>query len=288
LFVVLLVICSLLLSTSVVVFVNRVDDFQKQVVTARTELDGAKRGSSETSKALNSERASAQAAAAAANARETKLNSDISLLNQQVQDKGVTIAKLDVDNKVAQTHLTALTGALTASQAENKALQDYLADTQTKKGDLVKSNMELNIAVSELTGKNDSLQKTAKFLEEQVEQQKKQIGQMGAVMQTAGIKYDTQTGEAAKGGQAVVGIPGQLIGQINDTSIIGGVRYATISIGSSDNVTKGMKFYVVDKNSGEFYGILIVDNVQPTEAIGQLEGPKVQQVAKGLEVKTQL
>ena len=49
-----------------------------------------------------------------------------------------------------------------------------------------------------------------------------------------------------------------------------------------------MKFTAINRQSGEFLGYVTIDNVTPDEAIGQVEGPKVEKVQAGVDVRTQL
>jgi hypothetical protein len=77
-----------------------------------------------------------------------------------------------------------------------------------------------------------------------------------------------------------------LDGVIRGTSVIAGVPYATISLGSADAVEKNMQFKVIDGD--RFLGYLTVDTVEPHEATGRLEGPHVDDIKGGVEVKTQL
>ena len=290
LFVVLLVVCSLLLSASVTVFVNRVEDFKTEAKSSAAKLALKDKAASDLSTQLGLARSSLTSANEAANTRIANLNKQIDTLQADIASKNVDLAKAENDKAVTPAQLTGVTGAIKASQEENKTLQGMLAESRQKLDQYIVQARDLNIGVSELTARVDALDKQRKYLEEQVEQSKKQIGQMNGLLNTAGIKYNAEdgTGELASTGKPIVANPGPINGIVTNTEVIGGVRYATISLGSSDNVSKGMKFYVVNRGTGEFLGTLIVDNVQPNEAIGQLDGPKTQQVQKGTEVKTQL
>ena len=53
-------------------------------------------------------------------------------------------------------------------------------------------------------------------------------------------------------------------------------------------IAKGMRFNAVNKQTGDFLGIVTIDAVEPNEAIGRIQGPKVGDVREGTEVKTQL
>ena len=64
--------------------------------------------------------------------------------------------------------------------------------------------------------------------------------------------------------------------------------YRTISVGSTDSVTKGMEFKVIDIRNQQFLGTLRIELVEANEATGRLQGPRVQDVHAGAEVTTQL
>ena len=66
----------------------------------------------------------------------------------------------------------------------------------------------------------------------------------------------------------------------------GGKPWAYISLGSKDNVKKDMRFNVVNNN--EFLGYLIIQSTEPNNAAGVLEGPGVNKIKSGDQVKTQL
>jgi septal ring factor EnvC (AmiA/AmiB activator) len=273
----------------VTVFVNRVEDFRKEADAATQKVKASQKTIGDLTKDLATAQANLKEANDAYNTRVADLQKQVDAAAAQIASKNVDIAKAENDKAVTTAQLTGVTGALKASEEQNKTLQQNLADARQQVDKYIVQARDLNISVSELTAKNDSLEKQRKYLEEQTEQQKKQVSEMNGVMQRAGIKYDAENHEAvAANGQTIVGTPGPIDGIVTATEVIGGVRYATISLGSSDNVAKGMKFYVINRGTGEFLGTLIVDNVQPNEAIGQLDGPKTQMVQKGTEVKTQL
>jgi hypothetical protein len=59
-------------------------------------------------------------------------------------------------------------------------------------------------------------------------------------------------------------------------------------VGSADQVAPGMEFKIINKNTGDYLGSLVVDTVTPNEATGKVTGPKVGEVRAGVEVRTQL
>ena len=85
------------------------------------------------------------------------------------------------------------------------------------------------------------------------------------------------------------GVAPRINGVVREVRTIAGLPYATISVGSADNVTKGMQFNIVQRN-GAFLGKLTVDTVELNDATGRIAGPpdKLSLVQPGVEVKTQL
>ena len=79
-------------------------------------------------------------------------------------------------------------------------------------------------------------------------------------------------------------------GVIRSRRTIAGKEYATISIGSQDEVTKGMQFKILDKDSGTFLGMLKVEVIDANEAMGEIsaEPQNLAQVKAGDVVKTQI
>jgi hypothetical protein len=73
-------------------------------------------------------------------------------------------------------------------------------------------------------------------------------------------------------------------GVIRAVRPINGTHYATVSVGTSQHVQKGMRFRVVD--DGDFLAYLTVLSVEPDEAVGHLTGPDVGRVKRGVQVRT--
>ncbi|HEY0010276.1 MAG TPA: hypothetical protein VGB55_16255, partial [Tepidisphaeraceae bacterium] len=79
-------------------------------------------------------------------------------------------------------------------------------------------------------------------------------------------------------------------GVIRNRRTIAGKEYATISIGTQDQVSKGMQFNILDKESGQFLGVMKVDVVDANEAMGQItaSGGNLAQIKAGNIVRTQI
>jgi len=96
-------------------------------------------------------------------------------------------------------------------------------------------------------------------------------------MRDAGIKYNFRHGPQFRPGrEAIVGKnPGpNITGLSPPRKPSAASDTPPSSLGSSDNVAKGMKFYVVNRGTGEFLGTLIVDNVQTERSHRPARRPK--------------
>ena len=75
-------------------------------------------------------------------------------------------------------------------------------------------------------------------------------------------------------------------------SAVGGVLYATISVGSADNVNPRAQLNVV--KGGNFVGFITIKTVDAHSAVGSVQGPNLGpnpasiDVLKGAEVRSQL
>jgi hypothetical protein len=102
------------------------------------------------------------------------------------------------------------------------------------------------------------------------------MGELEAKMAAAGFRPDTLPKRLNEGTPVLEGV-------VSSVFPAGGKPWASISLGAKDNVVKGMKFNVVNNN--EFLGYL---TTEPNEATGVLDGPAVEKVHTGDQVKTQL
>ena len=276
LFVVLLVISSLLLSASVVVFVNRVEDFKTTSDGFKTKLTSANREVKDLTSGLASARQEKTDLQTEMTKQIGDLNRDVVTRDAAAADLKAQIAQASKDQQISLATNKGMADALKATQEENKGLQQTVTDSRAKNDELLKQNGELNTQVTVLDNKNRQLQKAADY-----------AGELVVTLKAENATL-RQKGASAGTSDAIVPDAGPINGVIRRVDIIGGKKYATISVGSSDNVAKGMKFSVVDTGAGKFLGYVVVDSVQPNEAIGQVEGPAVDKVQANLEVKTKL
>jgi hypothetical protein len=142
-------------------------------------------------------------------------------------------------------------------------------------------NVQLNTALTDLQNRLDVTERERRFLAEQLAEAQQQVDRQAAALRDAGIAPAQVAAAGVRGGAPPIQ------GVIRATRTIAGVPYATISVGSNDNVVRGMEFRVIAPN-GDFLGTLVIDSVEQTEAVGRLMGPRVADVGPGSQVRTQL
>ena len=283
LFVVLHVVLSMLLTAGVVVFVNRVDDYNKIVADWKQKTATAE--------------AHATAAGNAADAAKealTKANGDLAAQVEQnrkdnataaaaLGDLNVKLADATKQLAIAQADTTKAIAVVGASQAAQTQLASQVTDLRATVDTLTKSKLELDTAVADLTNQRDVLEKQRRDLAEKVSMLDSQVDIATKALADAGINLkDKFFIPGTKAGAPPIN------GVVNEVRMIEQVPYATISVGAADSVIKGMEFKVIDKEKGDFLGVLTVESVDTNEATGRLYGPGVSRVHKGLEVRTQL
>lgn len=277
-FVVLHVVLSMLLTAGVVVFVNRTEDFKKSLAEAQmksqlaervAEVAAANEASAKTM--IGQLQAQLAAQATAAKTERDKAAADLLAKNTELADvqKQLAIA-------MAANQTQAL--ALSAAQTAQNQLNTNVAELRATVDDLQKKKLELDQVVADLTNQRDVLENQRRSLAERVSSIEADYSKATALLKQHNIRMG----------------PGQIIdpppinGVVREVRTIEQKRYATISVGSADAVVNGMKFRVIDRNSGDFLGHLTVESVEANEASGRLDGPLVNRVARGSEVRTQL
>jgi multidrug efflux pump subunit AcrA (membrane-fusion protein) len=280
-FVVLLVILSLLQTAAIIVYVNKEDvqaNALKQTQAQKMASDEAAR-QAETN--LQAAQANLTATQQQANDQARAGAAALTQLQQQVADLNVQLARANSTGAAQQLDIARLTEALNASQGTNAKLTDEVARLRTSNDTLVRQASDLNTTVSDLTNKLDVTERERKLLAEQVAQARGSVEQLNATIRGLGFSPEVVKNAPNRGAPPINGV-------VKDRRNIGGIEYATISVGSADQVTQGMEFKVVNRQTGDFLGTLTVDTVQPNESVGRLAGPKVAEIRPGVEVRTQL
>jgi hypothetical protein len=271
-FIVLLVVCSLLLSAAVVVFVNRVDNYEGASKKLQSDVAAAKASSNSMTNRLAEMDTQMRNAQTAAAAREGEMSRDATRLGTQVQELNGKLAQAEKELQIANGTINGTAAVAKAAQEENKGLLSLNNDLRTKSDDLLRQNGELNIAVTTKENQNRALSQNLKFEQERY----------------AEVMQQVKNAPKAGSSEATPTPSSPIAGHVTSVDIIGGKKYATISVGSADNVEKGMKFNVINSQGGEFLGFLTVDRVESNEAIGAVEGTKIDKIQKGVDVRTQL
>jgi len=279
LFVVLLIICSLLLTAATVVFVNRTEDFHKAATLAEERANRFQRDKEAAQRDADAAKQRETEAVATSNTKVTDLMARIQTLTQELAAKDAAANDLNAKLAVAQASITDQAGGL-------KTMGQNVADVNARNQSLVTENDKLRVTNAELVGANTDFSKRLeesdrerRFLNEQLTQAKSDLAKAQGAMERGGIRPTV--------GVARPPTP-DLKGVVRNVKTDEGRTYATISLGSQQKVEKGMEFSVIDDREGTFLGKFIVDSVDPDSSFGRLEGPRVQNVREGNPVLSRL
>jgi hypothetical protein len=284
LFVVLLVIVSMLNAAAIVVFVNKAQPLQPQLDALGQQLAAARNEAAANLAAK--EKADAQYNTEAKLHLTDNSNNQgaIATIQQKVNSDQVMIARLTADNTNLQAALNTATSNAQLSTATANKLQDQVTDLRKTNDGLAKTNEEDGRRIAELTSTLESQTARLEETQEQLAQTKDNQQKLEAALKDRG--YDAQAILNAPIA-ANIGAPA-IEGVVREKSVINGNTFVTISVGSNDGVSKGMKFNVLD--GPDFLGIVTIDTVDTDNAIGRLQSVpgKENRVQKGNEVKTQI
>jgi regulator of replication initiation timing len=277
--VILLVVTSLLLSAGVVVFVNKVDHFERVNTASEASLLKERTDHANTRAQYTAANQSLLDQAKDFNTREGALRTEIATLTKTVGDRDTAIAKLDQDKKGVEVALANLTKVQEGLQGQLAASQTQVSELRKIRDQLVDERHALNVQLTDALAKVDALDRAHKNAQEQAAGARAQAEEvMGRISANPQLARQFQRSPTAP--------PQSLEGVVKDVFEAGGKPWVSVSIGAKDNVSKGMKFNVVNNN--EFLGYLTIQTTEPNEAAGVLDGPKVQKVRQGDQVKTQL
>ena len=277
--VVLLVVASLLLSAGVVVFVNKVEDFRKTQMAQKDRADQESAANKNAQVQVQSLNAQLVSTSKDFNNQITALKTESSGKDATILDLKNQVAKLDQDKKGVEVAMGNLTKVQEGLQGQLAAAQAQITDLRKYRDQLVDERHSLNVQLTDALAKVDALNRAYKNAEERLQGKSAQLDDLQNKVKSAGLDI----GNLPKRGNE--GAP-QLEAVVSSVFNAGSKPWASITIGSKDNVEKGMKFNVINNN--ECLGYLTIQTTEPTEAAGVLEGPKVDKVKTGDQVKTQL
>jgi hypothetical protein len=271
-----------MLTAGLIVFVNRTENFQQSLAASKTALSIADMQAEAAKTDAAFARESSDKAVKAVNDQIQATQAKLVDAQRQLAAANARIAKDASDAALASAETAGLTDALKASEDQKTRQADALAQGRTDLDNLTKKNSDLNLAVSDLTNKLEVALRERANYSEQLAEQKSQVENLTAIVKDLGGNPNTVGGTRANLGAVAIN------GVVREVKPINGIPYATISVGSADNVQKGMQFNVIDREKGIFLGQLTIDSVEPTTATGRLDGPRINDVHQGTEVKTQL
>jgi hypothetical protein len=286
-FVVLHVVVSLLLAASLIVFVNRQENFKIANAALSKDTIAAKNLADLRMAEVQKIRDQGAVVAVDKDSQIKVLQDAVAAGEKAVLDKDSQIAALNSDKVQLNTAVTSANAAVQVAQADMKARQEAYNGLKDSDDKVQKQLVEASSRITELTNGLEVTTKTARYMAEQVAQLQQQNAALNDILRKYNI---SPTGNTLPAGGAINGAANVNInGVVRDFRNINGVPFATISLGSADAVTRGMKFNVIDPAKGRFLGYLIIDTVNAHDATGRLEGPLVTQVQANVsEVRTQL
>lgn len=279
-FVVLLIVCSLMMSAGIIVFVNRTEQFRQSEQAVKDQMAAMQHQNQEQLNEANALRTDAEAKAVAAEAEAAGYQKDLATAQQTLAERGQQLAEVNKNYSLAEVQLAGVSQAMRASEATKARLLQEEEQNRSELDRLTHANSDLNARVSDLTNQLDVTERDRKYLSEQLAESQSQVARQSTALKNAGVSQ-----------QQVAVTPAaspNINGTVTGVRPINGVQYATVSVGASQGVQPGTEFKVIDQQRGEFLGTLKIDTVEPNEAIGRLDGPRVQEIHPGNQVRTQL
>ena len=278
-FVLLHVVMSMLLAAGLIVFVNRVDDFQRTSVTQTANLRVAEQRATEAQAELATVRSAMQNVQQTSQARIQQIQGELATRDQGVLELRGQLAEAQAQLASAQASLTSNTEALKVAQQNQGTLQGQLADLRGTHDKLMQQFTEANLSINDITSRLQQTERQRRDLAEQLAAVNEQLENRGA----QGARTDAGGGDARQASGISRNV--NVNGVVREKRVIAGRPYATISIGSADAVAKGMRLRVLGGRGGqEFLGYVDVTQVEPDEAIGVLSGPRINEVTTNSQV----
>ena len=286
-FVLLHVVMSMLLAAGLIVFVNRVDDFQQTSKASKASLSLAEQRANEATAELATVKASMANVQQTAAQRVTTMQGEMAAREKEILDLRGQLAEAQAQAASANAALTSATEGLKVAQQNQGTLQGQLAQLRQTHDKLMQQFTEANLSINDISARLSQTDRQRRDLQEQVADltnKLKNAGANGARAEAGGPNGPQQAGGSLRVNPTV-----NVNGVVREKRMIAGVPYATISIGSADAVQKGMRLKVLGGRGGQdFLGYVDVTNVQPEEAIGRLSGPRINEVTANSPVVSQL
>jgi hypothetical protein len=281
-FILLHVVMSMLLAAGLIVFVNRVDEYQKTSVAQTSQLRNAEQAKQVAEAELITARAANANVVQTTSTRIQQLQAELAERDKSAAELQAGLAEAKAAAAGAAASLKSANDALTVAQQNQGTLQGHLAQMRGTHDKLMQQFTEANLSINDISARLSQTDRQRRDLLEQVADLREQIANAGA----SGARGDA--GGAAPSGPRLASNV-NVNGVVREKRVIAGVPYATISIGSADAVTKGMRLRVLGgRNGQDFLGYVDVTQVEPDEAIGRLTGPRINEVTVNSQVVSQL
>lgn len=280
-FVALLVVLSLLLSAATLTFVNTVEADRLAARATEQQLRSQVASAAADKARAENLLAAGRDAAAALEGQIASLRQQVGTLEKDLATRASDLAKAQLETTMVNADKNRLTAAVEASLASGKEKDDLIARLRSDFDSKLSEFTDLNVRFNEVTNKLDITEAQRRNLAEQLTEARSKLDRLATALRDRGVDPTRVTGGLAAGAPALNGV-------VRSTVNIGGVPYATITLGSEDAVQPGMEFNIVEKNSARFLGKLTIVEVQPNEAIGRIVAPDTSAVIAGVIVRTQL
>jgi uncharacterized protein YoxC len=278
-FVVLLSVLSMLMTAAAVTFVYTIDNHRVANERLSDEVQRLQAGVAQREAAATSIQQAAESRLNAASTRIAQLEEQLRSAQTQSAQLNGRLSAAELASKQLEAAMTAEKSKADGLVASNERLFQQLNEFRTLADNRIRQVAELSQSVSDLTNRLSVTERERRFLAEQLAEAQTRIERAEGVFRQYNIPADTAVAKMAAP---------DIRGVVRSRRDIAGVPYATISIGARADVSKGMEFSIVDRESGQFLGTLTIEAVEPNEAIGRLSGERLNEVRAGNEVRTQL
>jgi phage shock protein A len=279
-FVGLLIVCSLLMTAAMVVFVNRTEDYYRYAQSAEEQAKRFQREKAIAEADANTARQREAAAVNNANTQVADARATITKLSQDIAARDAEINDLKAKGAVAQATMTEQAAGL-------KTMGQNVADVTARIKTLTEEADKLRLANAELFGSNTDFSKRLDEAERERRFLNEQLNQLRVQLADANKRAPANGGGGGARPINAAAMP-DLNGVIRSVKTDEGRTFATVSLGSQQKVEKGMEFFVIDQAEGSFLAKFIVDSVDPDSSFGRLEGPRVQNVKQNNLVLSKL
>lgn len=194
-----------------------------------------------------------------------KAEQDLQSSQEDVARQGNEIAQLTTDNRRADALAQRLTNELGIAQNGRNVVEEQRRQLETRNIDLETRNIALNDRVNELTTQVTILDQQRRQQEQQISILRSENDKLAMQSGVPGAGPDV-TSSTISGVSPITPVPApRITGHVH--AIEG--EYVTLSVGSADQVAKGMVF-VVSRDNDIYVGDVEITDVEPNLAAGRL------------------